>query len=128
MIGGPEAFFLGQLWWRTDINMKIRRNLTLYTSLGIDIYNNFDEFNNPSSSKIPHVRSDIQEYLSEGQNNIARFKLEYMWSPYKDIYARFDYLKFLIIILILLLNFVYNLIYKESLYINLLNKFFSNNS
>jgi len=89
-IGGPEAFFLGQLWWRTDVNMKIRRNLSLYTSLGVDIYNNFDKFNNPSASEIPHVRSDIQEYLSEGQNNISRFKFEYLWSPYKDIYTRFD--------------------------------------
>jgi hypothetical protein len=46
--------------------------------------------NNPSFSTIPRVRSDIQEYLKEGQNNIARLKLEYLWSPYKDVFARFD--------------------------------------
>ena len=68
-----------------------RRGLSLSTVLGIDLYNNFDEFNNASSSKIPHVRSDIQEYFSEGENNIARMKINYIWSPYKDVFARIDF-------------------------------------
>ena len=89
-IGGPEAFYLGQLWWKTDLNIKFSRRLTLYNSFGIDIYNNFSELNNPSYSTVPHVRSDIQEYLKEGENNIQRMQLEYMFSPLKDIYVRFD--------------------------------------
>ena len=64
--------------------------MTLHTVLGFDLFNNFDEFANPSVSKIPKVRSDIQEYLSEGQNNIARFKLDYLWSPTKNTFARLD--------------------------------------
>ena len=89
-IGGPEAFFLGQVWWRTDIVALLARGLTLYTTLGINIYDNFDQFNNPSYSALPHVRSDVQEYLSEGRTNIARMKLDYIWSPLKDVYARLD--------------------------------------
>ncbi len=89
-IGGPEGFYLGQLWWKTDINIKFARNFSLYTSIGLDIYNNFDDFRNASNSSIPHVRSDIQSYLSEGKNNLQRFKLEYMTSPYKDIFVRAD--------------------------------------
>ena len=89
-IGGPEAFYLGQLWWRTDANIKFNRNLSLYTSFGLNIYNNFSEFSNPSYSSLPHVRSDIQEYLSEGENNISMMKLEYMYSPMKDIFLRAD--------------------------------------
>ena len=89
-IGGPESFYLGQLWWKINAKVKFTRGLTLHTTLGIDIYNNFDEFKNPSYSEIPHVRSDIQEYLSEGENNIARLKMDYIWSPYKDVFARFD--------------------------------------
>ena len=90
-IGGPEAFYLGQLWWRVKATMKIRRNLSLYTTLGFDIYNNFNELANSSSSLIPHVRSDIQSYLREGENNIAKLKLEYLWSPYKNVYTRLDF-------------------------------------
>ncbi len=90
-IGGPEAFYLGQLWWKTDLTIRFKRNLTLYTSIGLDIYNNFNELNNPSQSSIPHVRSDIQEYLKEGKNNIQRFKLEYLTSPIDDLYLRLDF-------------------------------------
>ena len=89
-IGGPEAFYLGQLWWRTETKIKLQRNLTLYTTIGLDIYNNFDEFANPSGSKIQHVRSDIQDYLLEGKNNIQMMKLEYLFSPKRDLFARLD--------------------------------------
>ncbi len=89
-IGGPEAFYLGQLWWKINTKIKFNRGLTLHTVLGLNIYDTFDEFANPSSSSIPKVRSDIQEYLSQGKNNIARFKLDYIWSPYKDVFARID--------------------------------------
>ena len=89
-IGGPEAFFLGQLWWKTDTILLIRRGLTLYTSIGVNIYDNFDELNNPSESKLHHVRSDIQNYLREGTTNIVRMKLDYLWSPMNDVYARID--------------------------------------
>ena len=89
-IGGPEAFYLGQLWWKIDTTVMFRRGLSLKTVIGFDIYNNFDEFNNPSYSQLPHVRSDIQEYLSEGKNNIARMQINYIWSPYKNLFARLD--------------------------------------
>jgi len=89
-IGGPEGFYLGQLFWKTDTILKIRRNLVLYTSFGINIYDTFDDFNNPSQSSIPRVRSDIQDYLSEGKNNIQRMQLQYFGSPFKDIFTRLD--------------------------------------
>ena len=89
-IGGPEAFYLGQLWWRTETKIKFQRNLTLYTTIGLDIYNNFNEFSNPSGSQIQHVRSDIQDYLLEGKNNIQMMKLEYLFSPTNDLFARVD--------------------------------------
>ena len=55
-IGGPEGFYLGQLFWKTDIITKIQRNLVVYSSLGINIYDTFDDLNNPSSSTIPKVK------------------------------------------------------------------------
>ncbi len=90
-IGGPEGFYLGQLWWRTDTTLKLRRGLSLYTSFGVNIYDTFNDFNNPSDSKLPHVRSDIQDYLKEGKNNLQKMKLEYMFSPFKDVFVRADF-------------------------------------
>lgn len=89
-IGGPEGFYLGQLFWKTDTSIKFMRNFSLYSSFGINLYDTFKDFNNPSSSTIPHVRSDIQDYLAEGKNNIQRMQFEYFSSPYKDVFARFD--------------------------------------
>ena len=89
-IGGPEGFYLGSLYWRTDTSLKLARGLSLYTSLGLNLYDTFD-FANPSFSEIPHVRSDIQEYLDQGKNNIARMQVEYMFSPMKDVFIRADF-------------------------------------
>ncbi len=89
-IGGPEGFYLGQLFWKVDTNIKFRRNLSLTTSFGFNIYDTFSGFANASVSPIPHVRSDIQEYLAEGKNNIQKMQLEYFANPYKDIFTRID--------------------------------------
>jgi len=89
-IGGPEGFYLGQLIWKTDVNLKLKRNLSLHSSFGINIYDTFSDLNNPSSSTIPHVRSDIQEYLTQGKNNIQRMQLVYYGTPYNDIFTRLD--------------------------------------
>ena len=90
-IGGPEGFYLGALAWKTDINIKLRRNITFYSSVGINIYDTFKDLKNPSQSNIPHVRSDIQQYLVEGKNHLQRMQLEYMSSPFKDVFFRADF-------------------------------------
>ena len=90
-IGGPEGFYLGQLFWRTDASLKIKRNLVIYSSFGVNIYDTFNDLDNPSYSTIPHVRSDIQDYLREGKNNIIRLQGQYFASPIKDVYLRADF-------------------------------------
>ena len=89
-IGGPEAFFLGQAWLKVNSLLILKRGLSLSTVLGIGLYDNFDQLNNPSYGTIPHVRSDIQDYLREGRNNLVRMKLDYVWSPFKDVIAKVD--------------------------------------
>ncbi len=90
-IGGPEAFFLGQAWLKVNSLLILKRGLSLSTVLGIGLYDNFDQLNNPSYGTIPHVRSDIQDYLREGRNNLVRMKLDYVWSPFKDVIAKVDF-------------------------------------
>lgn len=89
-IGGPEAFFMGQLFWKIDAIVLLSRGFTLYNSIGLSLYDNF-EFANPSASEIPHVRSDIQQYLKQGKNNISKMKIDYFWSPGKDWLTRVDF-------------------------------------
>ncbi len=85
-----RGILLRSIIWRTDTTVKLKRNLLLYSSFGINLYDTFNILNNPSQSTIPKVRSDIQQYLSEGKNNIQRIQLEYFASPYKDVFTRFD--------------------------------------
>ena len=89
-IGGPEGFYLGQLFWKTDTSIKLKRNLVLYSSFGINIYDTFNDLRNPSQSTIPRVRSDIQDYLEEGKNNIQRIQLQHFSSPINNLFLRFD--------------------------------------
>jgi hypothetical protein len=89
-IGGPEGFYLGQLALKADHSIKFARSIALYTSFSANIYDTFNDFKNPSESTIPHVRSDIQNYLREGKNSLQRMQLEYMFSPIKDIFIRGD--------------------------------------
>ena len=89
-IGGPEGFYLGALVWQTDLTLKIKRQLTFDTSLGINIYDTFDNFTNASFSPIPRVRSDIQSYLDEGKNHIKRMQFTHFSSPYNDVFLRLD--------------------------------------
>ena len=35
-----------------------------------------------------HVRTDLVEYLKEDDVYISRMQLDYIWSPYKDIYTK----------------------------------------
>ena len=41
MIGGPEAFYLGQLWIRINNTIKFRRGLEMSTVIGINLWQNF---------------------------------------------------------------------------------------
>ncbi len=90
-IGGPEGFYLGELLWKIDTTLKLRRNLLVYTSFAFNIYDTFDDLNNPSQSTIPKVRSDVQEYLTEGKNSIENMQIQYFDQPFKDVFTRLDF-------------------------------------
>ncbi|MBT4710165.1 MAG: hypothetical protein HOB82_01380 [Alphaproteobacteria bacterium] len=87
-IGGPDQFVLYQIWLAFRFNADLGRGFSFSSIFGRDLYNNFDKIKLQSDSVLPHVRSDIKEYLQQGTNNIVRLQLDYMYKPAKDIYAR----------------------------------------
>lgn len=87
-IGAPENFYLYQLWLRFRARAQITRNVSATGILGADLYNNFDRIERVSNSVLPHVRSDVREYLQQGENNIVQLHTDAIWSPLKDVYAR----------------------------------------
>jgi len=87
-VGGPDDFYFGQLWWRTNASLAVTEQWSFAASVGVNIYNNFDGLTVRDTSSLPHVRSDIVQYLQEGENNLVKLETNYVWSPATDWKAR----------------------------------------
>ncbi len=87
-VGGPDNFYLFQLWAKLNASVEFRPGLTLSGTLGVNLYNNFDQLKLASDSKLPKVRSDIKDYLKEGQNGIVSLQADYLWEVAPNTLAR----------------------------------------
>jgi hypothetical protein len=87
-IGGPDGFYFGQLWLRFGGDLQLTPELSLSGALGANVYNNFDDLQARSTGALPRVRSEIVNYLKEGENNIVFLEANYIWSPAPEWYAR----------------------------------------
>ena len=87
-IGGPDGFYLFQIFASLGASIEFTHGLSLTGRVGIDIFNNFDKITLASDSVLPHVRSDVASYLQQGENNLIRLELDYLWNPAHDWYAR----------------------------------------
>ena len=86
-LGRPEQFILYQLWLRLHGALQINRQLAVTGSVGINISNNFDKLRIPSDSQLPRVRSDIAEYLREGQTAITHLQADYTFNIAPSLYG-----------------------------------------
>ncbi len=88
-IGGPDGFFFGDLRLTYDGEILFDSNLSLSTSASIGITDNLDNLKLASDSILPHVRTDIVQYLKNSQKyNIDRFQLNYFINPTPNIYGK----------------------------------------
>lgn len=87
-IGGPESFYLYQLFTSFSGRAEVMKGLSLTARFGVNMVDNFDRLRTPSDSKLPRVRSDIQKYLKEGKNNLINMHASYVFSPRPEWYAR----------------------------------------
>lgn len=87
-LGRPEGFILYQLWVRLNGTIVIAPGLNLAGGVGINVSNNFDKLRIPSDSVLPHVRSDIRNYLQEGTTALTYLQADYTRRIATDTYAR----------------------------------------
>lgn len=87
-IGGPDGFYFGQLLWRLTGDFRPTEHLSFSAALSFNLVNNFDQIALQSNSQLPRVRSDIVEYLQQGQQAVSRLETNYIWSPASGVYAR----------------------------------------
>ena len=75
-IGGPDGFFFGDLKIKSVSELLFSRNISLLSELSYGLYDNMDDLKLPSDSVLPHVRTDIVDYLKESRNfSIQRMQL-----------------------------------------------------
>jgi hypothetical protein len=87
-IGNPEKFYFGGLNLQHTSEVQFSRNLLLSSELNARVYSNFQDTVSGPASKMQHVRTDLVEYLKEDDLYISRMQIDYIWSPYKDIYTK----------------------------------------
>ena len=88
-IGGPDGFYIYQIWLAATAEAELYRGLRVTGTIGKNITNNFDKLTLQSDSVLPRVRSDIVRYLQEGDDgNIVRLQADYLFLPFPDWSAR----------------------------------------
>ena len=88
-IGGPDGFYFGDVRLLFKSELLIRKNLTLLSSLSGSVFNNFDDLKLLSDSILPHVRTDIVEYLRDGRKfSIDLLQLNYFSNPISNLYTK----------------------------------------
>ena len=68
--------------------VRLTRGWSLDASLVATIWDNFNQINRPSNSVLPHVRSDIAEYLKQGRYGIANLSTSYFFKLAPELYGR----------------------------------------
>ena len=87
-VGSPEKFLYSGLGINLNSEIQFSRNLVLTNVLGYSFRDNFDDKASIPNSVLPHVRTEIVDYLRGSDAFITSLKLEYFWSPKKNIYAK----------------------------------------
>lgn len=86
-LGRPEQFILYQAFVRLNGIAELRRGLAASGSLAFNLVDNFDKLRIPSDSLLPHVRSDIKEYLREGKTSIPYLQGDYSFNIAPSLYG-----------------------------------------
>jgi len=88
-IGGADRFFVAGLHFSGQFETLITRNLNIQGSVRIGVTDTFQVLEQGSDSILPHVRTDLIEYLKEGSDfAISRLQVNYFGNPYKGVYTR----------------------------------------
>lgn len=88
-VGNPEKFLFRGFVLQHEAEIQFSRNLILTSNLKFNLSDNFrDTLTGPGSPFLPHVRTDLMEYLKQSNNYISRLQLDYFWSPKKEFYAK----------------------------------------
>ena len=87
-IGDPRRFYFGGLAIKLNNEIQFSSSLQLNSELIQNLANNFDEKASNPDSLLPHVRTDIVEYLQASETYIGRMQLDYFFSPKVNLFGK----------------------------------------
>jgi len=88
-VGGPDGFYFGDLRLAWNSEAIFTKNLTLVSTASAGIIDGFDDLKLASDSIIPHVRTEIVQYLKQSSAfGIHRIQLNYFMTPTSNVYAK----------------------------------------
>ena len=87
-LNGPDGFFLYSLYAGLATEVQLAQGLKISGEFGANIQDNFNRLQNPSNSLLPHVRSDIKDYLKDGKYDIQSLFFDYQSGLGSDFYGR----------------------------------------
>lgn len=90
-IGAPQKAYFGGIVLQHTSEVQFSRNFTLTSDLKWTLQDNFIRtITGPGSPFLPHVRTDLVEYLVQSDKYISRMQLDYIWSPIQSVYTKFS--------------------------------------
>lgn len=87
-VGYPSKFYFGSINMQYLGEIQFKRNLLLTFLINQHVYGNLDEAPFRPDSQLQNVRSAVVKYIQEDDLNIGRLQLDYISSPFKDIYTK----------------------------------------
>jgi len=88
-LGGPDGFYFGDLRIAFKSELIIRKNLTLQTSMSAGVIDNYGELKLASDSILPHVRTEIVQYLKQTKHfALDRLQLNYFNAISENVYSK----------------------------------------
>lgn len=87
-IGGPDGAYFYQIYLKADAEIQFTRKISTTAEVGFNLADNLDGLKLNSDSVLPHVRSDIKEYLKQGKSGITRLQADYLTNISSSLYGR----------------------------------------
>ncbi|SDR70319.1 Exopolysaccharide biosynthesis protein YbjH [Halopseudomonas sabulinigri] len=86
-VGGPDNFLLYQFLLRFDGAYYFERNKWLHGSLGVNLLNNYDQFEYDAPSNLPRVRTDIRQYMTTSDVQLSHLQYTQTKQLDRDLYG-----------------------------------------
>lgn len=92
-IGSPERFLYYGLGVKVISEVQLSRNTVISANVGKSLKDNFDQKISDPNSSLPHVRTEILDYLQQSSSDVhlSHLDIETIFSPYRNIWTRVNF-------------------------------------